>query len=105
MGIRLGTHGRVEARGPVPGLLMVLLLAAVAGCGTRQSAQAPADSQSGGGSSPGATVVASTQNPVTHHPGGAGPINRITISNRRCIQFEPQWTSVHVGQSLTWRSE
>ena len=42
-----------------------------------------------------------------HHPapGHAGPIHLISLSNKRCIRFEPQWTSVRIGQSLTWHSD
>ena len=34
-----------------------------------------------------------------------GPIHRITLSDRRCVRFEPQWSSVRVGQSVTWHSD
>ncbi len=107
MGIRLGTHGRfrARARGPACALLTILLLTAVVGCGTRHTKQARAGSQSEGGSSAQATVVATAQDPATHLPASSGSIHGITLSDRRCVRFEPQWTSVRMGQSVTWHSE
>jgi plastocyanin len=88
-------------------LLTFLLLAAVAGCGTRQAEQASVAPQSEGESSAQATVVATAQEPATHRPVSrrAGSIHLITLSDKRCIRFEPQWTRVRVGQSITWHSE
>lgn len=111
MATKLGTHGQTRARGPAPALLTILLVAAVAGCGTQQTAQAPAGSKSeeatGATGGTGATVVATAHGTATHAAGSAhaGAIHRITISDRRCIDFEPQWTSLRVGQSVVWRSE
>lgn len=109
MGIRLGAHGRLEApaRRPVSALLTFLLLAAVVGCGARQTEQASVGPQSEGESSAQATVAATAQEPATHPSGRgrAGLIHRITLSDKRCIRFEPQWMSVRVGESLTWHSD
>jgi plastocyanin len=109
MRIRLEAQGRPKtpASGPFSALLAVLALALVAGCGARHSEQTPAESQSQG-ESPAQTMLAA----ITPEPGAqilrskpAGPVHRITLSDRRCIQFEPQWTRVRVGESVTWHSE
>lgn len=114
MGIRPGTHGwlKAAARGPASALLAGFLLIVVAGCGTQQTAQAPTGSQSEGQSSGQETTVATAQEPAalhraTHLPASkpAGLVHRITLSNKRCIEFEPQWTSVRIGQSVTWHSD
>ena len=118
MGIRFGAHGwlKTPARRRVAALLTFLLLAAVAGCGTRQTEQASVGPQSKGESSAQATkgesstqatAVATALDPATHLPRSrrAGSIHLITLSDQRCIRFEPQWTRVRVGQSITWRSE
>jgi len=31
--------------------------------------------------------------------------NRVVLTQRGCVQFEPQWVTVHVGQSVTWHSD
>jgi len=102
MWTRLGNHGRLKAA-----LLTILLLTAVVGCETKHSEQAKAGAPSEGESSAPATVVAMAQDQATHVTPSkpAGPIHRITLTDRRCIRFEPQWTSVRVGQSVTWHSE
>jgi hypothetical protein len=114
MGIRLDIRGLLKApgRGPASALVAVLLLAGVAGCGARKSEQVSGTSKAEGESSAQATVVAAAQTPATE--GAAtmirasspvGPIHRITLSDKRCIRFEPQWTSVRMGQSVTWHSD
>jgi len=109
MGIGLGTHGRLKARarGPQCASLTILVLTAVVGCGTRHTEQAPATSRSGGESPAQATVVATAEEPATHLLASkpAGSFHRISLSDRRCIRFEPQWTSVHLGQSVIWHSD
>jgi plastocyanin len=113
MGIRFGADGRSDApaRRPVFALLTFLLLAAVAGCGTRQTEQASVGSQSKDESSASAqatvAATATAQEPAPHLSRHARPgtIHLITLSDKRCIRFEPQWTNVRVGQSITWHSE
>jgi hypothetical protein len=80
--------------------LTILLLTAVVGCGTRQAEQAK------GKSPPKETVVANGRDPATHGSTsrGARAIHLVSLSDRNCIRFEPQWTEVRLGQSLTWRS-
>lgn len=106
---RIGAHGRLEApaRRPVTALLTLLLLTAVAGCGSQKTEQASVTPDSEGKSSPMATVVATAQEPGTHLSRTARPrpVHRITLSDKRCIRFEPQWTDVRVGESVTWHSD
>lgn len=92
-----------------PTLLAMLLIAAVSGCGGNKSAQAPADQQAGNTSSSSTQAVAANveqqptmQTPMTRR---GGTVHLITLSDRRCIRFEPQWTRVSMGQSITWRSD
>ena len=109
MGIKLGIHGGLEApaRRSAAALLTFLVLAAVVGCGTRHTEQASVGPQSEGESAANATVVATAEEPATPLKGRrrSGTIHLISLSDRRCIRFEPQWTSVRVGQSITWHSD
>jgi len=112
MGIRLGAYGRLgaPARGSLIAPMTFLLLIAVAGCGSQKTEQASVGSgstPSNGESSAQATVAASAQEPAGQlsRRGRAGTIHLITLSDARCIRFEPQWTTVRVGQSLRWHSD
>lgn len=109
MRIRLGTHGRVEVPA-ASALATILLLIAVAGCGARsheQAADTSVSQVSQDGSSADTTMVASLEEPRPHmaQADKAGLVHQITLANRRCIRFEPQWTTVYVGQSVTWHSQ
>lgn len=117
MRFRLAAHGRVATplRAAAAALLTFFLIA-VAGCGARKTDQAPAASDSQK-SSPNDVVVANAPEPGA--PGqnetetaiqgaqrmSAANTHVVTLTDRRCIRFEPQWTNVHVGQAVTWRSE
>ena len=109
MRIRLGTHGRVEvpALRAVSALATMLLLIAVAGCGSRPHEQAADTSVSLGEPSADTPVAASVEEPQPRMARAekAGLVHQITLTNRRCIRFEPQWTTVYVGQSVTWHSQ
>ena len=116
MVVSLGSHGRLRstARLPVFATMMVLLLVAAAGCGSSKTDQASVTPSSDGrsteaGSSGNATVTASTSATqtaaATQRRGRAGTIHRITLTDKRCIRFDPQWTDVRMGQSVTWHSE
>src|SRR5262245_12161269 len=121
METRLDVRGwlKAPARGAASPLLALLLLAGVAGCGARQSEQTAAGSKAGSESSTQAgtvagressvqtMVVAAAQDPATgiHSSRPTGPIHRITLSDKRCVRFEPQWTNVRMGQSVTWHSD
>lgn len=108
----LGSHGRLRspARLPVFAALMFLLVAA-AGCGSHKADQASVTPSSDAGSTVNATVAASTPDApaqsatAARRRSRAGTIHRITLTNKRCIRFDPQWTDVRMGQSVTWRSD
>lgn len=113
----------MRIRWGISAALTLLVFLAVAGCGARHTEQASNTPAPGTGSSERATMVASTQIPGTQTASTKDPvggqvitspasrakrgrtIHRITLSQRRCIRFDPQWTSIRVGQSLTWHSE
>jgi hypothetical protein len=114
--IRRAIQGRVA---PAPAaacaLLTILLMTAMTGCGARQTEQASTGSTSTSQdatssevtSSDQQTVVATAQEPG-HRLGGSKPrasTHRVILSDRGCVRFEPQWTNVHVGQSITWHSD
>ncbi len=70
----------------------------------------PATGRKGGGgsaasrSTTGATDAGTTKerSPSATLPSGG---NHVRLVQRGCVQFEPQWTTIHVGQTLTWHSE
>jgi len=35
----------------------------------------------------------------------AGPSNRVRLVQKGCVEFEPTWASVRMGQSLVWQSD
>ncbi len=115
MRIDLRVHGPSAAPAfrPVTVLLALLLLTAVPGCGSDKAAQtadAPATTSDVESSSEG-TMVASAEalpaDPAARRSSSPRPepVHRITLSDHRCVRFEPQWTSVRVGQSIAWHSE
>jgi hypothetical protein len=116
MGIRPEAHGRphAPARGSVFVSLTLLLLIAVAGCGSEKTEQASVGPPAGSAGSPpdgdgaaqAALAAADQEQPTpSMRRGRSGTIHRITLTDKRCIRFEPQWTDVRVGQSVTWHSE
>lgn len=111
MKITHGNHGRMSAPSgrTVSAALTALLVVAVAGCGSQKTEQASVTPSSDGAPTVSATVAASTEQPTTTtavaRRGRAGTIHRITLTDKRCIRFEPQWTDVRLGQSVTWHSE
>jgi plastocyanin len=89
----------------------MLVIFGGAGCGTQQAEKAPAASQSApqSESQPAeeTKVAQTTPKPATDRPQEkpTGSTHRIILTNQRCIEFEPHWTNVAVGQSVTWHSE
>ena len=117
MGIASGAHGRARARGARPSTvalslaLTFLFLITSLACGTRSGEQKSAGSKPAGraravadggakdagkGGKTGAARPASASATGTH---------RIRLSQNGCIEFEPHWTEIRVGQSLTWHSD
>jgi len=102
------------------GLLTSLLVIATLGCGTRSDSHKPVDAQhvsqiqAGSGSSADSTAAQAAEKtatnpvaerPVTHVGSAAEPSTRVILTSKGCVEFEPDWTRIQVGQSLSWRSE
>jgi len=117
-------HGRLRPRGVwqlVAGLMAIsLLLIAVLGCGARSDSHKTNDaqqvSQVQAGSGAGADSTAAEdaektrtnvvpERPVAHVASAAEPSTRVILTSRGCVEFEPSWTTIQMGQSLSWRSE
>jgi plastocyanin len=64
---------------------------------TRRSSGGQATNE--GGSGEREAVRGSATTPA---PAGA---NHVRLVQRGCVQFDPQWTTLQVGQTLTWHSE
>jgi plastocyanin len=134
MGIDLGVHEQVQGRPrrsihrALRPLLMALVLTGAFGCEARREHDTTAD---GGGDSTVASTESRASAPrkrstgerrssggqatseagsaerdrsasTTPAPAGA---NHVRLIQRGCVQFEPQWTTIQVGQTLTWHSE
>jgi hypothetical protein len=107
IGIRVVGRWVAPARRPLIPLLASLLLVGLLGCGTRHSEQSSAGAPADDGSAAGTTVVATAEEPAPRlsRPGRAGRVHQVTLSDRRCIRFDPQWTNVRVGESVSWHSD
>jgi len=118
MRIRLGSG---QARRRLLSAARTALLLVVAGCGMQHTEQASTGSSNStgstnstgsssmGGSSAQQAVVTSTHHTPargTASPSAsAGLVHQVTLTDNRCVQFEPQWTTLRVGQSVSWHSE
>ena len=47
------------------------------------------------------TGASATRGAATERVGGRGIVQ---LSDHGCVNFEPRWTSIHVGESVTWHS-
>ena len=134
MGSSLGSQERTRGlrvwteRGLVAALVACLTVAA-AGCGAKKKEPAASSEEMGGTSQKAATPeggakAKSAQKPATkaapksteksaEKPAEkpAKPVaavsggGHIRLIDRSCVSFEPHWTTIRVGQSLTWHSE
>ena len=133
MGFGLELHGRkrsamiaVVCRSALRWVMAGLLIAAV-GCGTKNVKGKSAETHSGIDSS--ATASSGVKSDAKagaarheasrsagakheakagvarHDASPAGAMNRVRLTQHGCIRFEPQWSDIHVGQSLEWYSE
>ena len=104
MSIRLDVRGRVWVP-PQERVLGAALLAALTaslllgamGCQARRDEPKSTGGETGGASQ--ATADAESQDAK---PAGGG--NRVLLTDDKCVRFEPHWTTIHPGQSLTWKS-
>ena len=114
MGFGLGVHGRVGTtrftlvRGAALVLLTAVLLSSSVGCGTRSDETKSSGAQGSEGSPPAAdNSVKDRADAVPARRGeeGSGQANLVKLTEKGCVQFEPHWTEIRAGQSLTWKSE
>jgi plastocyanin len=88
----------------MPVLAAALLVVGAMGCGAQRGERTSESSASGGGGAKTATTATTAGG--THQE--TTPIvraNRVVLSDRECVHFEPHWTTLRVGQSLTWHSD
>lgn len=131
MGIDLGVHdhARRGMRLLLRSSLMAVMVIAAFGCEARRehetSPESASDSTAASGARrPSARTGGAGARPSSgaRHEGGAdrdeaesargktaatpaaGP-NHVRLIQHGCVQFEPQWASIEVGQTLTWHSE
>lgn len=117
-------HGRMRAaqiavaRGPGLWFLTAILLIAAFGCSERanpKSAQTRSGS-SDSSSSAGAAAEKTTKAGAAHHGASstgaqrhetspAVGTNHVRLTEHGCVQFDPQWANLRVGQSLVFSSE
>jgi plastocyanin len=114
---RFGVGRIVESRTALLVLLMIGA-ASLAGCGktepgdkttadykggarTEQSTKA-SESNDTRPSGSNRTGTSAKRGAATEHAGGK---NVVQLSDRGCMNFEPRWASIHVGESVTWRSD
>ncbi len=127
MGISLGLHGRSASRvGHTGGQTVLLALAALLvlaalGCQTQPTKQKSTSSQGGGEPKAAATqrgeskaAAASSARPASQRAetqaarSNAEPIagaNHVRLTEKGCVEFEPHWAKISVGQSLVWHSD
>jgi hypothetical protein len=120
-------HAPRERRSPNRLALASALLLALAlpGCGASSSDKKSVDAQHAtqltktpGTDTTGTTpATAAATRPAPEHPAvtpaapGAGAPKggsasaRVVLTSKGCVEFEPSWSTIHVGQSLSWRSE
>jgi hypothetical protein len=100
--------------------ISLLLLIAALGCGARsenhKTTEAQQVSQVGAGSGATADSTAAqdaektrthlvSERSVAHVASAAEPSTRVILTSKGCVEFEPNWTTIQMGQSLSWRSE
>jgi len=92
-------------------LALALLFTTASGCGVQRAKQESAAKQPAGDSKTTTPATAKTQAQAVE-PGKApegtkskGPTTSVRLTQLGCVQFEPVWTQIHVGQSLSWRSD
>lgn len=105
---------RVARQTALAALMTGIAIAAVS-CGSQPAGES-ANATAGSSSEPAATTTAATRSTSARaesdaratRPRQEAPVatrgGRIRLTDTGCVTFEPQWTTVNVGQSLTWTS-
>ena len=93
-------------------VVAVFLVIAVFGCGrrgnegksasTEQPAERPAESKAATGETAKPPAEAGSSQPRATR---TGPAHLVRLTEKGCVQFEPHWTTIGIGQSLTIHSE
>jgi hypothetical protein len=115
-----GSAGRVRlARGTAATLVLsAFLLVATAGCGMDRSAkpgtakakgaEAAATTKAGAGTS-GKSSRAGRAKAAKSATGSGGTsavrTNYVRLTLKGCVEFDPRWAAIRLGQSLTWHNE
>ena len=96
----------------VPHVWMLLLSLTCLGCGSQKAEESSAASQQTGGTKVvTATVASESQQSETAKPSKttetepARVTTRVRLTPKGCVEFEPHWSSIEAGQSISWRSE
>ena len=90
--------------------MTVVVLIAAFGCASGRAKKKTADTQpvADSSTSTSASGKSGTQagGSAAHHDASvAGASNHVRLTEHGCIQFEPHWSSIHVGQTLVWDSK
>ena len=114
MGFGHEVQGRVRAvsvaaafRSALPWVAGVLLIAAV-GCATKHVKGKAAGTRAGGDSSATASAGVKSEagaGAARHEAGQPAATNHVRLTQHGCIEFEPHWCDIHIGQPLVWVSE
>src|SRR5262249_30406127 len=90
-------------------VLTLFLFVSAPGCGSRHDESKPSTQEQAVDKAPATTATheshpAASAAPRTKAKEG-GPTTRVLLTAKGCVEFEPHWTSIQPGQSLTWRSQ
>lgn len=94
------TAARRTPRSAAAVVAACLLLAAL-GCGADRGERTSAGKAPGGNGGGSSETGATTARETRPAPGS----NRVVLTDKMCVNFAPHWTTIRVGQSLTWVSE
>jgi len=93
-------------------VVLALLLTTAIGCGVQRAKDESAATQTGGNSK--ATAAATVKGEAKEVESGkapegtrsGGPTTSVRLTSQKgCVQLEPVWPQIHVGQSLSWHSD
>lgn len=85
--------------------LTLLLSLATAGCSSHKAENKPAAAE---GTTRAKTATTSPASESRQPAAEARPANvagHVRLSSKGCVEFDPHWTSIMVGQAMSWRSE
>lgn len=96
----------------VPHVWILVLSLTSMGCGSQKTEESSAAGQQTGGTKVvTATVTSESQHSETTKPSKTTDTEpsqvatRVRLTPKGCVEFEPHWSSIKAGQSISWRSE